>query len=480
MSHTDHLDTLFFTRTGLNEHKVHHIITGALDGMDDGELFLEYSQSEALSFDDGHLKHASFDTTQGFGLRAVLGEATGYVHASDISEEAMKRAAETVRTIKSGHNGVQDQYGIPPAPGKSLYTEDNPLNEIGFNKKIALLESIDSYLRKKDSKVKQVSISLAGEWRAVQIIRNSGFKVGDIRPLVRLNISVVTEYKGRRERGSYGLGGRYHYNDLFNPENWQSYADEALRQSLVSQESVNGPAGEMDVVLGSGWPGVLLHEAVGHGLEGDHIRKQASVFSDMVGKRVASKGVTIVDDGTIANRRGSITVDDEGTPSGYNTLIEDGILTGFMHDRMSARLMGQQPTGNGRRESFEHQPLPRMTNTYMLNGDKDPEELISSVKKGIYAVSFGGGQVDITSGKFVFSASEAYKIENGKVREPIKGATLIGNGADVLTRIAAVGNDMKLDDGIGTCGKDGQGVPVGVGQPSLLVNGLTVGGTEVG
>ncbi len=455
------------------------IVGDALDGMDDGELFLEFCQSETLSFDDGVLKNASFDTTQGFGLRAVLGEASGYAHASDLSEGAIKRAAETVRAVKTGHNGVEDLYGSPPAPSGALYTDTNPLGEVAFNDKTALLQEIDTYLRAKDERVKQVSVSLAGEWQAVQIIRADACRTGDIRPLVRLNISVVVEKDGRMERGSYGCGGRSAYDKYISRDNWQKAADEALRQALVNLESVPGPAGEMDVVLGPGWPGVLLHEAIGHGLEGDFNRKKTSAFSELMGQQIAAKGVTIVDDGTIEDRRGSITVDDEGTPSACNTLVEDGILVGYMQDRMNARLMGVRPTGNGRRESFEHQPLPRMTNTYMLNGGLEKDELITQVKNGIYAVNFGGGQVDITSGKFVFSASEAYKIEGGKVTVPIKGATLIGNGPDVLTKIKGVANDMALDDGVGTCGKDGQGVPVGVGQPSMLVANLTVGGTEV-
>ena len=478
MTHAKHLDDLFFTRTEVDERAVHHIVAGALDGMDDGELFLEYCQSESLSFDDGHLKNASFDTTQGFGLRAVLGEATGYAHASDVSEAAIRRAAETVRAVKSGHNGVADDYGTPPAPARALYPEINPLGEVAFGLKVKLLEEIDAYLRAKDKRVKQVSASLSGEWQAVQILRAGGFKVGDIRPLVRLNISVFVEQGGKMERGSFGGGGRASYAHYIEGNNWKAWADEALRQALVNVEAVESPAGEMDVVLGPGWPGVLLHEAVGHGLEGDHIRKGVSVFAGLMGKRVAAKGVTVVDDGTLPGLRGSITVDDEGCPSGRTTLIEDGILTGLLQDRLSARLMGKKPTGNGRRESFESMPLPRMTNTFMLNGDKDPKEILGMVKNGLYAVNFGGGQVDTASGKFVFSASEAYRIRNGKIAEPVKGATLIGSGNEVLKRIKAIGNDMKLDDGIGTCGKDGQSVPVGVGQPTLLIKGLTVGGTE--
>lgn len=472
-------DDIFFSQTGLDKARVRDVVEGALDGMDDGELFLENCHSESYVFDDGTLKQANVDSTQGFGLRAVIGEAAGYAHASELSEGAMKRAADTVRAVKAGHNGAEQIFGAPAKAGTSLYVEDNPLNEFTVEGKIELLKQIDAYVRGRDERVKQVSVSLAGEWQAVQILRGDGAEAEDIRPLVRLNISVVVEQDGRMERGSYGCGGRSSYGDFVTREQWQKAADEALRQAMVNLESIPVAAGEMDVVLGPGWPGVLLHEAIGHGLEGDFNRKKTSAFSGLMGQQIAAKGVTVVDDGTIAGRRGSITVDDEGTPGQYNTLIEDGILVGYMHDRMNARLMGVQPTGNGRRESYESQPMPRMTNTYMLAGEQTQEELIAQVKNGIYAVNFGGGQVDITSGKFVFSASEAYKIEDGKVTAPVKGATLIGNGSDALTKIKGVGNDLELDPGIGTCGKDGQSVPVGVGQPSLLMSGLTVGGTEV-
>jgi TldD protein len=479
MANSSFLKNLFFTRTGMDERRVRGLLEESLSGMDDGELFLEYRQSENLLYDDGNLKGASFDTAQGFGLRAVLGEVTGYAHASDLSEAAISRAGATVRSIKSGKNAKGSVFGFPPKAKKHLYADVNPLEEVSFAEKSKLLEEIDAYLRAKDKRVRQVSVSLAGNWQAVWIMREGG-SVNDIRPLVRLNVAVVVEENGRMERGSFGMGGRAGYADYIAARKWKHAANEALRQALVNLKAVPAPAGEMDVVVGPGWPGVLLHEAVGHGLEGDFNRKKTSVFTGMVGKQVAAKGVTIVDDGTLPDLRGSLTVDDEGTPSNCTTLIEDGVLTGYMQDRMNARLMGMKPTGNGRRESFAHQIMPRMTNTYMLAGDREPEDILRSVKKGIYAVSFGGGQVDITSGKFVFSASEAYKIENGKVTTPIKGATLIGNGIDVLRKIKAVGNDLKLDTGIGTCGKDAQSVPVGVGQPTLLVGGLTVGGTEVG
>ncbi len=473
------LKKLFFERTGLDENQVRGLVDESLSGMDDGELFMEYRQSENLVFDDGTLKSAGFDTSQGFGLRSAIGEVTGYAHASEISEAAIRRAMKTVQSVQAGQNATGSVFGAPPKPSRNLYADINPLEEVSFTEKTKLLQEIDAYLRAKDSCVRQVSVSLVGNWQAVHITRENGAMSSDIRPLVRLNISVVVEKDGRMERGSYGMGGRASYAEYIAPERWKKAADEALRQAMVNLKAVPAPAGEMDVVVGPGWPGVLLHEAVGHGLEGDFNRKKTSVFSGLMGQQVAAKGVTIVDDGTLPGRRGSLNVDDEGTPSSCTTLIEDGKLVGYMQDRLNARLMGMKPTGNGRRESYAHQTMPRMTNTYMLAGTTPPEEMIASVKNGVYAVNFGGGQVDITSGKFVFSASEAYKIENGKITTPIKGATLIGSGLDVLKKIKAVGNDLKLDDGIGTCGKDAQSVPVGVGQPSLLVGGLTVGGTEM-
>jgi TldD protein len=468
-------DDLFFTRTGMALPRVEKLVGEALVGMDDGELYLEYSQSESVALDDGRIKSASFDTAQGFGLRAVSDEATGFAHASELSEEAIRRAGETVRAVKAGHEGTL--MAAPIGTNRSLYTDENPLGAADFAAKTKLLAEIDAYARAKDKRVRQVMASLAGSWQAVQIIRPDGTRVGDIRPLVRLNVSIVVGEGDRMETGSSGAGGRVAYQRYLDPVQWRLQVDEALRQALVNLGSVPAPAGEMTVVLGSGWPGVMLHEAIGHGLEGDFNRKKTSAFSGLVGQRIAAPGVTVVDDGTLPDRRGSLTVDDEGTPSAYNVLIEDGILKGYMQDRLNARLMGLKPTGNGRRQSFAHAPMPRMTNTYMLAGATPPEEIIASVKRGLYAVNFGGGQVDITSGKFVFSASEAYLIENGKVGPAVKGATIIGNGPDALTKITMIGNDLKLDDGIGTCGKDGQGVPVGVGQPSLRMDGLTVGGT---
>ena len=469
------LDALFFGRTGMDPERVERLVGDALHGMDDGELFLEYSQSESVALDDGRIKSAAFDTSQGFGLRGITGETAGYAHASELSEDAIKRAGETVRAVKTGTGGVF--AGPPPGTNRSLYTDVNPLGQVEFTTKTKLLQEIDAYARSKDPRVRQVMASLAGTWQAVEILRPDGSRVGDIRPLVRLNVAVVVGEGDRMEQGSSGAGGRLAYERFIDPANWKAQVDEALRKALVNLGAVPAPAGEMTVVLGPAWPGVMLHEAVGHGLEGDFNRKKTSAFAGLIGQRVAAPGVTVVDDGTIPDRRGSLTVDDEGTPSSRTVLIEDGILKTYMQDRLNARLMGLKPTGNGRRQSYGHAPMPRMTNTYMLAGDKEPEEIIRSVKRGLYAVDFGGGQVDITSGKFVFTASEAYLIEDGKVGPAVKGATLIGNGPQALTRIGMIGNDMRLDNGIGTCGKDGQSVPVGVGQPTLRMDQLTVGGT---
>jgi TldD protein len=451
------------------------ILKEALERADDGELFLEYRQSEALVFDDGKLKSASFDTTQGLGLRAVAGETTAYAHSSELSEEALKRAAQTVRAVALGKGGAM---ALPPQrTNRRLYSDVNPVATVDFAQKVKLIREADDFARRLDPRVRQVSISLTGEWQVVEIMRPDGYAARDVRPLVRFNVSIVTSEGARQESGSYGMGGRSGYERFLTTENWQAAVQEALRQSLVALESVAAPAGEMDVVLGPGWPGILLHEAIGHGLEGDFNRKKTSAFAGLMGQRIAARGITVVDDGTIEARRGSLSIDDEGTPTNRTVLIEDGILVGFMQDRLNARLMGVAPTGNGRRQSFAHSPMPRMTNTYMLAGDKDPQEIVSSVSQGLYAVNFGGGQVDITSGKFVFSCTEAYKIENGTIGAPVKGAMIIGSGADALTRISMVGNDMKLDSGIGTCGKQGQGVPVGVGQPTLRLDRITVGGT---
>ena len=470
-------DELFFTHTNLDLERTSKIVRDALAGGDDGELFLEMRHAEMLAFDDGRLKTASYNQSSGFGLRTVAGEAHGYAHAGELSEAALQRAADSVSAVTKGYSG---NAALAPSAGANnpLYSDRNPLNATSFDTKIKLLQEMDAYARDSDSRVKQVSASLSGSWQAVQIMRADGIRVADIRPLVRINIWVAVEQNGRMESGGAGAGGRVMLDQWLSPESWQSQVDEALRIAVLNLQSVPTPAGEMEVVLGAGWPGVMLHEAVGHGLEGDFNRKGTSVFSGRVGQQVAAKGVTVIDDGTIADRRGSITVDDEGTPSRRNVLIEDGILKGYMQDRQNARLMGVDATGNGRRESFAHAPMPRMTNTYMENGDADPQEIVASMRKGIYAVNFGGGQVDITSGKFVFSAAEAYLVENGKIGAPVKGATLIGNGPDAMSKITMIGNDTKLDSGIGTCGKAGQSVPVGVGQPTVKMGGVTVGGTE--
>jgi TldD protein len=450
----------------------------AVAGGEDGELFLERRRSEALSFDDGRLRNASFDSGTGFGLRAVNGEAAGYAHSTEMSEAALKRAAETARLAARHGGGVM----APPPPGtnRRLYDAVDPVAGQPLAVKIDLLKEIDAYLREKDPRVVQVTASLAGEVQEVEILRPEGERIRDYRPLSRLNVSVIVEKDGRRESGSAGAGGRQAYDALIAPAHWRAMADEALRQALVNLEAEDAPAGVMEVALGPGWPGILLHEAIGHGLEGDFNRKGTSAFTELMGQRVAAPGITVIDDGTIPGRRGSLTVDDEGTPTNRTTLIEDGILVGYMQDRQNARLMGVKPTGNGRRQSYAHIPMPRMTNTVMLGGSAEPAEVVAAVRDGIYAVNFGGGQVDITNGKFVFSCTEAYRVKNGKVLHPVKGATLIGDGPSALKRIRLVGNDMAMDPGIGTCGKNGQGVPVGVGQPTLLIDGLTVGGAGVG
>ncbi|MBV9655703.1 MAG: metalloprotease TldD [Acetobacteraceae bacterium] len=470
-------DELFFHRADarLGQAEAERLVRETLAGSDDGELFLEYRESEVVSLEDGRIRSAGFDTAMGFGLRAVSGEATGYAHAAEISEEAVRRAAASVSPVNAGRSVAPADP--PRMTNARLYSTANPLLAVGFEARTTLLAEIDAAARARDSRVVQVMASLGGEWQAVQIMRANGARVADLRPLVRLNVSVVVEQSGRRETGTFGTGGRFGYDRLLDAASWQEAVDEALRQALINLESRAAPAGEMEVVLGSGWPGILLHEAIGHGLEGDFNRKKTSAFAGLLGQRIATKGVTVVDDGTMPDRRGSLTIDDEGTPTNRTTLIDDGILVGFIQDRLNARLMQMPQTGNGRRQSFAHPPMPRMTNTIMLGGEHEPEEIIRSVKKGLYAANFGGGQVDITSGKFVFSASEAYLIEDGRVTAPVKGATLIGNGPDALTKVQMVGNDPALDRGIGTCGKNGQGVPVGVGQPTLKMAGLTVGGT---
>ncbi len=464
-------------RFDCDEDKVRSIVAETVQGADDGELFLEYSESEALMFDNGRLKTANFNTEQGFGLRAIAGEATGYAHSSELSQDALLRAADAVSAVKAGYSGTLAE--APARTNRHLYGEENPTGSPSFEGKAKLLQEIDAWLRAEDPRVRQVTASLVSSWQQVEIVRADGQMVRDVRPLVRMNVAVVVGDGDRQESGSYGMGGRKGFGEFLVEDSWRHAATEALRQALVNLEAIPAPAGTFDIVLSSGWPGVMLHEAVGHGLEGDFNRKKTSAFAGLMGQQVAAKGVTVVDDGTIAERRGSLTVDDEGTPTNRTVLIEDGKLVGYMQDRQNARLMGMKATGNGRRESYGHQPMPRMTNTYMTAGELTPEEIIASVKKGVYAVSFGGGQVDITSGKFVFGCTEAYMIEDGKVTQPIKGAMLIGNGPDAMHRVSMVGNDMKLDTGIGMCGKAGQGVPVGVGQPHLRMNQMTLGGTRV-
>ncbi|WP_343560294.1 metalloprotease TldD [Kiloniella sp. b19] len=475
MSTFDITDDLFFNRTELDLPRLQSLVADSLKGADDGELYLEYRQSEGLAFDDGRLKSASFDTQQGFGLRSVSGESAGYAHASELSEEAIRRASQTVQAVHSGHDGTMAL--APTGTNQALYGDDNPLSALAFDRKVKLLSEIDAFARALDPRVVQVSASLSGEWQAIQILRADGYRASDVRPLVRLNIAVTLKDGDKMESGSFGGGGRFLFDAVIDDQYWQDGVREALRRADVNLHAIAAPAGEANIVLGPGWPGVLLHEAVGHGLEGDFNRKKTSNFSDRIGEQVAAKGVTVLDDGTLYDRRGSLSIDDEGTPTQCTTLIEDGILVGYMQDRQNARLMNMKPTGNGRRQSYAHIPMPRMTNTIMASGDKDPDEILASLDNGIYAVNFGGGQVDITSGKFVFSCTEAYKVENGKLGQAIKGATLIGNGPDVMNKITMVGNDMQLDEGVGTCGKNGQGVPVGVGQPTLRIDGITVGGT---
>jgi TldD protein len=445
--------------------------------VDEADLYFQYTRAEGWSLEEGIVKTGSFSIDQGVGVRAVSGEKTAFAYSDDISKASLMDAARTVRTIGAAAKG--GRVKVPSrkvASSRSLYGDLDPISSLNSTEKVELLGRVEQMARAKDPRVIQVMAGLASEYDVVMVVRADGTLAADVRPLVRLSVTVIAEQNGRREVGSAGGGGRFgldHFDDALA----QSYVDEAVQCALTNLDARPAPAGEMSVVLGSGWPGILLHEAIGHGLEGDFNRKGSSAFSGRIGQRVAAKGVTVLDDGTIPDRRGSLNVDDEGNPSQRNVLIEDGILKGYIQDGMNARLMGVKPTGNGRRESYAHVPMPRMTNTYMLGGDKSPEEIVSSLKKGLYAVNFGGGQVDITSGKFVFSASQAFWVENGKIQYPVKGATLVGNGPDALTRVSLIGNDMKLDPGVGTCGKEGQSVPVGVGQPTLRIDGLTVGGT---
>ncbi|GAA0284904.1 metalloprotease TldD [Rhodovulum strictum] len=450
------------------------LLQQATAGADDGELFLERTRSEVLSFDDGRVRTASYDASEGFGLRAVRGEAAGYAHSTEISEPALKRATRTARlAVAEGGGTLAD----PPQPtNRRLYSDADPMADATFGVKLDTLREIDAFARALDPRVVQVTATLAASLQEVVILRPDGMLFTDIRPMTRLNVGVIVEQDGRRESGSHGGGGRRGLAGLIERTGWEAATREALRIALVNLDAEAAPAGVMDVVLGPGWPGVLLHEAVGHGLEGDFNRKVSSAFAGLMGQQIAAPGVTVLDDGTIPDRRGSISVDDEGTPSGRTVLIEDGILVGYMQDRQNARLMGVAPTGNGRRESYAHPPMPRMTNTYMLSGNADPADIVADLKDGLYAVGFGGGQVDITNGKFVFSCTEAYRVRNGRIGAPVKGATLIGDGPTAMQKIRAIGNDMALDPGIGNCGKQGQWVPVGVGQPTLMIGGLTVGG----
>ncbi|WP_019997041.1 metalloprotease TldD [Aureimonas ureilytica] len=463
-------------RFDMSRAQLEALVSDTLRGADDGELFLEYREQESLVFDNGRLKAGDFSTDQGFGLRCVAGEAIGYAHAGDLSDAALRRAASTVTAVRTGHEGVAAE--APRGTNRRLYGDENPIPTPSFEAKVKLLQDIDSYLRTKDEEVRQVSVSVAAQWQVVEILRADGQWMQDTRPMVRVNIAVVAGRGNRQETGSAGAGGRLGFDGFIAVDRWQALADEALRCAKVNLEAVAAPAGTFDIVLAAGWPGVMLHEAVGHGLEGDFNRKKTSAFSGLLGENVAAKGVTVVDDGTITERRGSLTIDDEGTPTNRTVLIEDGKLVNYMQDRQNARLMGMEATGNGRRQSYAHAPMPRMTNTMMLAGSHAPAEILESVKDGIYCVSFNGGQVDITSGKFVFNCTEAYRLRDGKVGEPLKGVMLIGNGPDAMHRVSMVGNDLELDAGIGNCGKAGQWVPVGVGQPHLRMDQITVGGTE--
>jgi len=463
---------------GLTEaHLLHALATIKAHRVDDADLYFQYTRHESWSLEEGIVKTGSFSIDQGVGVRALSGEKTAFAYSDDISEASLMDAARTVRSIAQAAGAGRQRVGRRKvAASRSLYAGIDPIATLDSNQKVALLGRVETLARAKDPRIVQVMAGLAAEYDVVLVVRADGTFAADVRPLVRLSVTVIAEQKGRREVGSGGGGGRFALTDL-DEARVTGYVNDAVHAALTNLDARPAPAGEMTVVLGAGWPGILLHEAIGHGLEGDFNRKGSSAFSGRIGQRVAAKGVTVLDDGTLADRRGSLNVDDEGHASQRNVLIEDGILRAYIQDAMNARLMGVKPTGNGRRESYAHIPMPRMTNTYMLGGSRAPEEIVASIKKGLYATNFGGGQVDITSGKFVFSASEAYWVENGKILYPVKGATLVGNGPDALTRVSLIGNDMRLDPGVGTCGKEGQSVPVGVGQPTLRIDGLTVGGT---
>ena len=469
---------ILLTPFGLDESKLLKALgTMFAHKVDYADLYFQFTKSEGWSLEEGIVKTGSFSIDQGVGVRAVSGDRTAFSYSDEISERALLDAAAATRTIaRAGAGRVKIAGSMRPQGGRSLYLPNDPLASLDATAKVQLLERVEKMARAKDPRVVQVMAGLAGEYDVVLVLRSDGVLAADIRPLVRVSLTVIAEQNGRRETGSAGGGGRYSY-DYFTDDVLEQYAQDAVSSALVNLEARPAPAGPMTIVLGPGWPGILLHEAIGHGLEGDFNRKGSSAFAGCIGERVAAKGVTVVDDGTLSGRRGSLNIDDEGNPTQCTTLIEDGILKGYIQDTMNARLMKMPVTGNARRESFAHLPMPRMTNTYMLGGDRDPGEILASVKNGLYAVNFGGGQVDITNGKFVFSASEAYMIENGKLSYPVKGTTLIGNGPDVLNRVSMIGNDMRLDSGVGVCGKEGQSVPVGVGQPTLRLDGITVGGT---
>ncbi len=474
--HLDMATAALLAPSGLDTQAIQSVLSSIMSHqVDYADLYFQYSRSESWGLEEGQVKSGAFAIDQGVGVRAVSGEKTAFAYSDEINLPALQEAATASKAIAAiGGNQTASKIITPEA--QSLYLPNDPIASLSADAKVKLLERLEQFSKQQDPRITQVMASISGEYEVVMVARSDGVMAADVRPLVRVSIQVIAEQNGRREQGSSGGGGRFDYS-YFTDSILQCYAEEAAHQAIVNLDARPAPAGNMTVVLGSGWPGILLHEAIGHGLEGDFNRKGSSAFSGMIGEKVAAKGITIVDDGTIADRRGSLNMDDEGNPTKNTVLIEDGILRSYIQDTLNARLMNMPLTGNGRRESYAHIPMPRMTNTYMLNGDKEPEEIIRSVKKGLYAANFGGGQVDITSGKFVFSASEAYMIENGKVTYPVKGATLIGNGPDVLTRVSMVGNDMALDSGVGTCGKEGQSVPVGVGQPTLKIDGLTVGGT---
>ncbi|MEI6415231.1 MAG: metalloprotease TldD [Pseudomonadota bacterium] len=464
---------------GLSDADLETILSHSLGPrIDYADLYFESSRLESWMLEDGIVKEANHSIDRGAGIRAVSGEKTGFAYSDELTLPILRGAAQSAHAIAKGGEHGRVRLGTPPTTQKALYAPINPLESLSSQDKVDLLRRLDAEARRQDSRVQQVILSLVAAYDVILVVASDGTFNADVRPLVRFNASVISEHQGRREQGSSGCGARAGLNYFMDSGRALKVTHEAVRQSLLNLEAIDAPAGQMTVVLGPGWPGVLLHEAIGHGLEGDFNRKGTSAFTGRVGERIATAGCTVVDDGTLAGRRGSLNIDDEGTPTQYNVLIENGILKGYLQDKLNARLMGVAPTGNGRRESFAHLPLPRMTNTYMLPGPHSPEEILASVERGLYAVNFGGGQVDITSGKFVFSTSEAYLIENGQVTRPVKGATLIGNGPDVLTRVEMIGNDLRLDEGIGTCGKEGQSVPVGVGQPTLKITDLTVGGTH--